>query len=77
MRTACAMASEVEPFTIANSMIRGQHVYKDAWSSFIAEVLHYCCGDIRSNHYDTFAVVTCKGVTQCVVGYLPMKISTL
>ena len=43
----------VESFTI-DSMIRGYHVYKDVWSSFIGEML-YCRRDI-CNHHDPFAV---------------------
>ena len=66
------MASEVESFTI-DSMIRGYHVYKDVWSSFIGEVL-YCRRDIR-NHHDPFAVAMCKGTT--VVGHVPRKISAV
>ena len=71
-----AMASEVESFTI-DSMIRGCHVYKDVWSSFIGEVL-YCCCDVHNHHdpwvscgqtsfstgvIDPFAVAMCKGMT--------------
>ena len=69
-----AMASElisaVESFTI-DSMIRGYHVYKDVWYSFITEML-YCRRDVR-NHHDPFAVAVCKGTT--VVGHMPRKIS--
>ena len=69
-----AMASElisaVESFTI-DSMIRGYHVYKDVWSSFIGEML-YCRRDVR-NHHDPFAAAVCKGTT--VVGHMPRKIS--
>ena len=68
-----AMASElvfgVESFII-DSMIRGYHVYKDIWSSFI-EVLH-CRRDVW-NHHSPFAIahVVCKGTT--VVGHVPRK----
>ena len=71
-----AMASElisaVESFTI-DSIIRGYHVYKDVWSSFIGEML-YCRRDVR-NHHDPFAAVAVyKGTT--VVGHVPiLKIS--
>ena len=42
------MVSEVESFTI-DSMIRGYHVYKDVWLSFIGEVL-YCHCDVQNYH---------------------------
>ena len=35
---ASKLMSEVESFTI-DSMIRGYHVYKDVWSSFIGSVV--------------------------------------
>ena len=66
----CAMASSaVESFTI-DSMIRGYHVYKDVWSSFIGEMLYYRC-DVR-NHHDPFAI---KGRLQwdtCLERYLQL-----
>ena len=69
---ASELVSEVESFAI-DSTIRGYHVYKDIWSSFIGEVL-YCRRDVR-NHHDTFAVAVCKGTT--VVGHVPRKISAV
>ena len=56
MLTTRAMGSElseVESFTI-DSMIRGYHIYKDVWSSFIGEVL--CCRRDVRNHHDPFAI---------------------
>ena len=67
----CAMASSaVESFTI-DSMIRGYHVCKDVWSSFIGEML-YCRRDVR-NHHDQcpFAVAVCKRTT--AVGHVPIE----
>ena len=67
-----AMASElisaVESFTM-DSIIRGYHVYKDVWSSFIGEML-YCQRDVH-NHHDPFMVVVYKGMT--VVGHMPIE----
>jgi len=67
---ASGIISAVESFTM-DSMIRGYHVYKDIWSTFVGEVL-YCRRDVR-NHHDPFAVAVCKGTT--VVGHVPRKIS--
>ena len=69
---ASELASAVESFTI-DSMIRGYHVYKDVWSSFIGEVPS-CRHDVR-NHHDRFAVAVCKGTT--VVGHVIRKISAV
>ena len=66
---ASGVISTVESFTM-DSMIRGHHVYKDIWSSFI-KVL-YCQRDVR-NYHDPFVVAVCKGTT--VVGHVPRKIS--
>ena len=75
-KIACAtvsrIVSEVEFITI-NSIIRGYYIYKDVWSSFIGEVLYYCC-DVH-NHHDLFAVAVCKEIT--VVGHMPWKISAV
>ena len=54
-------------------MIRGYHVYKDVWSSFIEEV-PYCCRDVH-NHHNPFAVAMCKGTT--AVGHMPKKSGSL
>ena len=53
-----------------DSMIRGYHVYKNVWSSFVGEVL-YSQHDVR-NHHDAFVAAVCKGTT--VVGRMPRKI---
>ena len=66
---AFELISAVESFTI-DSIIRGYHVYKDVWSSFIGEML-YCRRDVR-NHHDPFAAVAVyKGTT--VVGHVPIE----
>ena len=49
------MMSVVESFT-TDSMTREYHVYKDVWSSFIAEVL-YGHHNVCSNHNSPFAAV--------------------
>ena len=42
----CAMASEAKAYTVG-CVFRVYHVYNDAWSSYIGEVL-YCRGNERS-----------------------------
>ena len=49
------MMSVVESFT-TDSMTREYHVYKDVWSSFIAEVL-YGHHNVCSNHNSPFTAV--------------------
>ena len=41
-----------------DSCIRGHHVYKDWWTSFVGEILN-CAREIDNPH-DPYAVVLCK-----------------
>ena len=50
----CKMACEVEPeveslLLQTSSMIRGYHICKDVWPSYIGEVLQ-CCRDVHNDH---------------------------
>lgn len=54
-----------------DSMIRGNHVYKDRWDSFIGEVL--VCQREPHNFHDPFAVAVMK--TGNIVGHIPRTIS--
>ena len=49
---ACEVESEVESLD-SSSVIRGYHVYKDVWESYIGEVLQ--CRHDAQNHRDPSA----------------------
>ena len=53
------------------SMVRGYHIYKDIWNSYIDEVLP--CERERHNIHNPFAVAVKKGAN--VVSHLPHSIS--
>ena len=60
-----------------DSVVRGHHVYKEIWTSFIGEELS-CKGEVGNIH-DMYAVAVMKEVRgrATVVGHLPRQISTV
>ena len=69
---AASMVAEMDTFRL-DLVVRGQHVYKNIWSSMLGEELK--CIRETGNVHDLYAVGIVKTGTG-TVGHLPKKIST-
>ena len=58
---------------VAESVVRGHHVYKDIWTPRMGETLQ--CLREEGNSKDRFAVAVYKDLS--IVGHVPRAISTL
>ena len=60
-----------------DSVIRGHHIYKDIWTSFVGEELQ--CQREVGNIHDIYAVSVVKTIRRrdTIVGHLPGQISTI
>jgi len=56
-----------------DSVIRGNHIYKDIWNPFTGEIL--CVEQEAHNTADCFTVAVVKDET--VVGHVPCEVSRL
>ena len=53
------------------AMVRGYHVYKDAWAAVVGE--EFPCKREDGNRFDPFAVAVVRA--DAIIGHLPRKIS--
>ena len=66
----CPLLSSMSISFTVDSMIQGNHVYKDTWDSHLGEEL--ACRHERNNIYDLFAVAVLK--LDAIVGHVPRAI---